>query len=68
MTLPVSGLAMLDLHPIRIPSMRDPICISAPSRSSDAGGVKNAPQPESVSGDELYMMSQCLTLIHLLKL
>ena len=26
-TLPVSGLAMLDLHPIRIPSMWDPICI-----------------------------------------
>ena len=26
-TLPVSWLAMLDLHPIRIPSMWDPICI-----------------------------------------
>ena len=26
-TRPVSGLTMLNLHPIRIPSMRDPICI-----------------------------------------
>ena len=36
-TQPVSGLPMLDLHPIRIPSMRDPICILSTKNISNWG-------------------------------